>query len=265
MKFVFIYLLFFTSFKLHAIDSTVFDDKYPGFQTYQEIIFSKVKTYFETLEANSLIQPLKNGLTQYRIMDIDNEDEVVLHSTIKRIQSPNVIVERIMYSNEKGNRFEVVIEKHGTNVVKSDDHDLLTFHFNMNNNDESYQIAIPALGVQLYQTQKDSGFISSFNVGVMDFVIKIESSFQAHTALQTYFYFIKEMPNPQSSLAVKAIEKSSTWNDFQFIHISSQSGEITPAQFSMGLNSGAQMLTMAADMIFKSLDENGFPTLIKEE
>ena len=262
---VFFYLLVFTSFKLHAIDSTVFEDKYPSFQTYQEIVFSKVKTYFETLEANSLIHSLKNGVTQYKITDVDNEDEVFLNSTISRKQSPNSIIERIVYSNDKGNRFEVVVEKHGDHVLKSEDRDLLTFHFKINKEDETYQIMIPVLGIQLYQTQKDSGFVSSFHVGFMDFVLKIESQFQEHTASQTYFYFIKEMPNPQASLTVRAIEKPSTWNDYQFIHISSQSGEVTPAQFVGGLNSGAEMLTMAADMVFKNLSENGFPTLIKED
>ena len=73
------------------------------------------------------------------------------------------------------------------------------------------------------------------------------------------------MSNPQASLTVKASKKINSWNDYQYTFISSQSGEVSPSQFDQGLNSGAELLYMVADEIFKTLNVNGFPTLIKED
>ena len=257
-------VLLFLSFNVQAIEAGFFDNQYPSFQNYQELVFSKIKTYFETLQANSLIYSSSNNIKQYRINDVDNEDLVSITSTIIRLHSPNKITERILYSIENGEVFEVVIEKRGVNIINSLDNDLLSFHFTISPNDEYYQITIPSLQIQLNQTHQSSGMKSFLNIGFMDFILKIESNYQEHQAQQSYFYFIKEMTNPQASLTVKVVENKATWNMLEFSHISSQSGVVTPGQFVDGLNSGAELLTVASEVMFKFLNKGGFPKLLKD-
>ena len=116
-------ILFLFSLNLKATESNVFDENYPNFQNYQELVFSNVKNYFETLKSNSLIQITSPHTYQFKVTDVNNGKIVILKASIIRIQLPNKLIERVSYFNEQEQHFDYIVEKSGSTTSLSDDFD----------------------------------------------------------------------------------------------------------------------------------------------
>lgn len=254
-------VVFSFSFNLLAIETNVFNEKYPQFQNYQQTLFAKLRNYFETLPLNSLTYIDRNGTILYQIQNKHNPTVVTLYSKITRERHEHKIIERVSYFLENGNAIEYEIIKQGEKSTPSDDRDLLSFNFKKTINDDFYQITVPTFNLQLYHSRKMNSEKQFFYLGLMEINIQIETFFQEHEASLNYIYFYKGMPAPQSSLTVRAIETPSSWSSINYIHYASQSGELSPNQFFQNLNRGAYIFTEADNEFFKILESKGFPSL----
>lgn len=253
--------LIFSSYSSMAMDSSVFKDTYPGFHNYQLSTFAQLRNYFEALPLNSLNYTDIDHTRIYKMRDHLTGQMRTLYSKIIREKKENTLSERVIYFLENGQSLEYEVLKKGPHVLNTDDFDLLTFRFKTNALDEFYQISIPTFNILMTHVLNAHGEKDFFNLGFMEFNVQIESLFTKNKAVLTYLYFYKEMPNPQSSLSVQAIEMPDSWGAIQFIHLSSQAGEVTPKQFFQGLASGAAAFNGASKAIFKMLLGLGFPDL----
>jgi hypothetical protein len=255
-------LLIFSSLTNATINPLVFNENYPKFQNYQTIIFSKLNDYFESLTLNSTIYVSQDGIRTYKIKNATDDKTIIITSKITREKTASEINEHIIFYLENSISFSYDIKKKGTNVIATDDDDLLNFRLNSIEDIDYYQINIPSFKIQISHTKLPNNEQKSFfSLGFMEFNVQLESHFQDHEASLTYLYFYKWMPNPQSALTVRAIENNSNWSGIRFIHIGSNAGEITPKQFFQGLAEGASAFEESADIISMALTGYGFPKL----
>lgn len=261
MKKILAITFFLYAVKLFAIEATVFQENYPGFQNYQLLTFTQLRNYFETLPLSALNYTDTTGIRVYKIYGKRGKGFSTLYSKIIRTKSENQISERVIYQLENGNSLEYEIIQKGKDIVPSDDLDLLTFHFNTNSNYEFYQIMIPTFKIQMNRAVLSNGEKSFFNFKFMEFNMKIESNFKSSQATLNYIYFFPYMTNPQASLTVMALETLSGWNSIKYTHLSSQAGEVTPKQFFQGIGEGSGFFSEGSKEIFKMLISLGFPSL----
>jgi hypothetical protein len=250
------------SINLFAIDSNVFAERYPTFQTFNQILFADVRTYFEALPIHSLNYTDADGVRIYRVHYHGQTEFSVIFSKITRTQSDNEIIERVSYALENGNSIGYEIIKRGEGIIPSKDADLLSFNFKKGINDTFYQLTVPNYNFQLTYKKNGNDENTLFYMGLMEISVQIESHFQENKASLDYIYFYKGMPTPQASLTVQAIETTSQWSGLQYIHISSQAaGEITPGQFFAGLKDGAGIFFGGGKMMMQMLSNLGFQKL----
>ncbi len=254
--------IFFSSLTKASIDPLVFNENYPDFQNYKTLIFSKLNDYFESLTLNSIIYVSKDGIRTYKIKNNSDEKIIIITSKITREKTASEINEHVIFYLENSISFSYDIKKIGSNVLATNDDDLLNFRLKPIEDIDYYQINIPSFKIQISHTILPNNEQKSFfSLGFMEFNVQIESHFQDHEASLTYLYFYKWMPNPQSALIVRAIENNSNWSGVRYIHIGSNAGEITPKQFYQGLAEGESAFTESADILSMALTGYGFPKL----
>lgn len=261
MKTIIFFFFVIFSFNSYSVDRSAFEGTYPGFQSYQLITFTQLRNYFESLPAYSINFDAKNGKKVFKVRSRTENKFITIFSKITREISDKQIIERVGYYLEDGKCLEYELVKKGEKVLPSSDDDLLAFHFSPSAYDDFYQITIPAFNVQLTHSLNPNGVVDFFNMGFMEFNIKIESHFSQDEARLDYIYFYKEMRNPQSSLTVKAIKALNDWGGMKYYHVASNGGEITPGQFFTGLNEGAMVFVEGANIFIQIIRQLGFPKL----
>jgi len=243
---------------LLAFEKNIFNESYPSFDNYQSILFSKFKNYFSALALNSLNYQDINGIKIFKIKSGDNF--LTLYSKITRSRLGNKLTESIVYSLENGNSLEYIIEKIGDSVEITNDLDLLSFQFKKSSNEQFYKIIIPTFKVYLTYAHTAESETNFFSLGYMDFNVKIETLIKEKSAQRNYLFFLKNMPNPQSSLTVVA-EENFKWGNVEYRHIFNNSEEITPKQFFQGLAMGIEPFEEASDIFIKTINSLNFPVL----
>lgn len=260
MKKIVALIYLFCSISLLAADPELFKETYPDSQYFQQILFNEIRTYFESLPINSLKYIDANGTIIFKIPK--ENGYTTIYAKIQRSEGENQIKEHVSYILENGKSLTYEVIKKGAGVTFSEDFDLLTFKFKRSEKDQFYQIVIPTYNIQITH-EKNSEEKSLFLLGFMEFNIEVNSFFKAHEASLHYLFFSLNIPTPQASLTVRAIESESEWNAVEYYHISSQAGgTISPGEFFKALNDVAGVFADGAQGMFHiMLYRLGFPKL----
>ena len=255
MKYFFLLIILIIPYKTFALNADVFGENFPSFQDQQQSAFDKLRSYFELLPISSQTSKESEEIISYQFKN------TTIFSKIARTFSPSSIVEEVSYSVINGSTFLYRIKKSGNKITPTPDYDLLTFNFKQSDEDESYQIVIPLLNIEMNYLKKQTGEKDIISLGFMGFSMSIESNFKEHDALLSYIFFFSLMPDPQIAISVKATEITSGWGDVDYTYYSSNTGEITPKQFFKGLNDSSSVFTSTSDVLYKLLMSLGFPKL----
>lgn len=259
IKLIIFILIFSFSQTLLAMDKTVFQENYPTFQEYQEILFSKIRDYFERLPQATIINSNSSDLKIYSFYDKNTKQLNLFYSKITRKISDGEISEKVTYSLSNGTTFTCELLRKGVDLTPTDDNDLLTFNFKLSELEDFYQVTLPESRVKFSYSKNLYGDKAYFDLGFMDFKIQTESFLSQTNSYINYIFFYKYMPNPQASLTARAI--STDGENIQFIHTSSQAGELTPKQFFEGLNTSTTVLEGVSDYNYNLIIFSGFPNL----
>ena len=261
MKAYFSIFFLLISYNTHAFDPVAFKDIYPDFKNYHSLLLNDLKTYFYSIQENSIIHSDKNEMRIYAIRKTNGTNLGTIQSRIIRQKSINQISERVVYSLENGNKFEYEIMRKGKSLTSTSAEDLLTLKFELNE-EEEYKLIIPSLGIEVsYQKTQKQSDKSFFSIGFMEFNVKIETFVTEKESKRSYTYFFIGMtPSPQAHLIVRAIEGSNAWSGLQYQHSASSTGEITPKQFFGGLADGSGAFGEASKVVINYIQSLGFPT-----
>lgn len=250
------------SLKARALGPSVFEETYPNYQNYQQLLFGGLKTYFESLPQNSLNYLDINGVRIFKVRNKNHVDFTTIVSKISRTQSSELLVERVIYYLENGNSLEYIVKKTGKNIAPTADFDLLSFRFKPTFLEDTYKVTIPLYKIEISHSRLEKNKeLSFFYLGFMEFNMQIETFYSEFEASRNYIYFSKDMPRPQSSLGVKAIETNHQWNGLSYEYFGTGAGEITPKQFFGALADGAGAFSEASEIMAKIIKHIGFPKL----
>jgi hypothetical protein len=257
---IFILIIFFP-LSVFAIDKNVFKEKYPTALSFQASTLSKMRNYFETINAKSVQHSSGDAIKIYKIKSNHSLEVSTITSRITRTRTPGQINESVIYSLENGNSFKFTFSRTGELLTDSDDNDLRLLKFKPFSKETSSFIKFPDFNLEFRSEKTDLGEINYIINGMMGFNLKIESSFFEKSASLVYSFFFKEMPSPQTNLLVSVLENESTWNNISFQHSESNNGVIAPNLFFKGLSQASAMYTQSSEEYKKHLINIGFPNL----
>jgi len=254
MKTLLLLFLFIFSVNGHAVDDSVFAEKYPGLKDYQNTSLEGLNLYFFTFLSKSVV--FNNGNGNYRIefQDDSGNNILSLNARITRKVMNGDLQEYVQYILPNASTFDYYLKKTGLDQAPSTDNDLLTLNFKKVSS--NYEVVIVPLMTKFEKT----GIKDYLSFGFMGISISIQTIFKELEASRSYIYFYKEMPNPQSYLTVQVIEESETAKTYNYIH-SSKGAEISPKYFFQGLQEGSSIFKEFSQISLGYIKSLGFPSI----
>lgn len=246
--------LILSSINAHAIDESVFTGKYPSLKDYQDICLQSLNTYFFTFLSKSILFKDDNGNYVLNFQNESGETLLSVHARIERSLSNGELTESVQYILPNTNVFSYSLKKTGNDISQTSDEDLLTLNFKKLKS--NYEI-----NLNEWQTRFQKSSMKDYLIfGFMEVNIMIHTLYLENEAVRNYIYFFKGMPNPQSSLSVKAIETPDSPLLFNFYH-SSKGAEISPKYFFQGLQEGAMIFKEFSAASLDMIKGMGFPAI----
>lgn len=247
------------SARVFAIDSTVFEENYPGFHDYESMSLTNTRNYFRALFSKSIQTSNREG---FRVLEVQNEDwktSIKISMLIERKIGNNEIIETVKYQLSSGGTLDYTLSRKGPNLKPLSDTDLLMFKFQSLDTYSSYDLIIPTFNVNYHRDISPGNETSFFLLGFMNFNIGINTQTFENEINRDYIYFYSGMNVPQQQLTVNVKEHQGTWEQYEYLHYTRGVGILTPKQFYNGLNDGASMFAQSG-MIYQSiLYSIGFP------
>ncbi len=254
---IYIFIYFICNF-LHAVEPEFFNSKFPGFNQYQNSIFSGIKNYLELIPNKSIVFNLDGDTKKFIIQNNNSNKNIEINFRVIRETRENQIVETIFYSVTGNSPFVYRVIKTGLSVTPSDTLDLQLMRFRPSSLDTEYEIQIPSLNLLLKNTRKELQEITLLNLGFIGFNISIETNTKLAVPYRHYLYFYRDMPNPQASVSVFLYEQ---FDSYLFAYTSSQAGQLTENEFNFALSSVNGVLKASSEAIIFNLKQLGFPKL----
>jgi hypothetical protein len=263
MKLIFMVFLFLFSFSNGiCFQSENILQKYPNTLSYHQIIFSKLKNYFDSLPLKSLVYQDKSGLRTYVVKnDLGIEINRIKAKIERKKISASELTERLIYTSEVGKSFSFLIKKTGSNIKESKDEDLLSLRFNPSEDESSYVIQSNEFNYEMSISRTSSLVTSYILAKGFDFNLKTDFYFNETSAELRYQYFFPNMPKPQTNLFVFYTFDESALNQEKVKYMLSSEGEVTPKKFFEALSQGASFYESISEAYLLKLNELGFPTL----
>jgi hypothetical protein len=243
---------------IYAIESDVFNSKFPGFNQYQSSIFSSVKNYLELIPNKSIVYNLDKNLKKFLIPNKNPNQEIEIVFQIIREVKINQITETMFYSVSGSAPFIYRVIKKGEAISESDTLDLQLMRFRPSRFDDEYEIQVPSLNISLKNSREESKETTFLNLGFVGFNISIETNTKQAIPYRHYLYFYKDMPNPQASVSVFLYEY---FNTYLFSYTSSQAGQLTENDFNFALAGANGLFEASSEAMIFNLRALGFPKL----
>lgn len=238
----------------HAVNDSVFAEKYPGIKNYQAASLQGLNSYFFTFLSKSIVFKSDSGNYQIQYQDDSGTTVLSLNARIERKLVNGDLYEYVQYVLPNSNIFNYALKKTGIDQTPTPDNDLLSLNFKKQQS--NYEVSIIPLKTSFIKTGiKDYIIFESMGIN-----ISIQTIYNEDEATRNYVYFFRGMPNPQSSMTVKVIEESESEKTFNYIH-SSNGAEISPKYFFQGLQEGAQIFKEFSQMSLGHIKALGFPAI----
>jgi hypothetical protein len=237
-----------------ALDESVFTGKYPSLKDYQDVCLQGLNTYFFTFLSKSIYFKDDSGNIVLKFQNDSGATVLELNARIERKMTGGELTESVQYILPNANIFSYSIKKTGNDTNPTPDADLLTLNFKKLQS--NYEININQLQTKLQK----NGMKDFLIFGFMEVNVMIHTLYLENEAVRNYIYFFKGMPNPQSSLTVKAIETPDSPLLFNYYH-SSQGAEIAPKYFFQGLQEGASIFKDFSTASLQIIKGIGFPAI----
>lgn len=242
----------------HAIDESVFEERYPGFQDYQSLSLQGLKNYFSTLFSKSIAI---NGQKNFYLLRVQDDVGTIISNInvrIERFKNENSIVERVHFTLSNARTFSYTLSRYGANLVENSDIDLITFNFKSNG--ESYELALNQLETRFLVQRISKDLEKSYILmGVFEINTLIETILEKDSARRNYIVFYKNLPSPQSMLTVMAFNGSAAPN-LNYVHVA-KGLEIAPKYFFNSLNDFAGIYFDFSQVSLMTLSQMGFPAI----